>query len=397
MMSISVKSLLSPVCILCTTALAQSLVLLVYVAGWWESWRIEFSDVTWCDLSGSMAVWGFLLASIYAGRSMISKSQARNLTGVEEGKNVVFNAIAMFCTVLSVVGVLLILKSAIGIGGADAIIMGVQGTLRAEMAGGGFLVFVIFSYLGVVVCTVCGNKKVLLLTNLACLFVIATMYAARMYFLAAVAMSAVIYLRKRCWKSQIRLFHIGVVIMVVAGLTVAVAALREFENSEDPRSSDQPVEWGVRTMVDYPLSTAIYSMHVDEMPPVEGIVATIPVLKRLLVGASGASDDDMLSFRECYGHKGYTNLGGWGQMQRVFGTVGSVVMLALFGVCTGFFWIKFISGDSAGLMLYPVFAYALFEFWRIAYLLEEIPQLVLFLLVCIVPFVRKEEVSVCAS
>lgn len=217
-----------------------------------------------------------------------------------------------------------------------------------------------------------------------------TIFTARIFIIQCAIFVAAAVLRFRYFEKKIKLFPVLVAGTILAVMLVVTAAYRDYE-AAGFKYTESPIMWGIATINDYFLSCSIYSSNFMKYNRNSGekIEVCFPWVKRFKANDQSKSNDEKEEFMMKYGDSTYNNLSSWTLIwQYGIGLAFLVLFIhVLFFIVT---WQKYSSGHLLGYLFYPISIYALFEFWRIPYLLEELTQILILVLFCVYKFIRTD-------
>lgn len=223
--------------------------------------------------------------------------------------------------------------------------LGIQGSLRPLLPWGrGFTIL----HVALQVTVVWGilflrkrrSKYLILLTSMTALAIYSSIYMSRIMFVAPLVALFIIVLRQ--W-FYMRPIPVHFIVVIAIGLFSVLVLLQGFRTYEVLGISytDNLVIWGISSLVEYFISTALYSVYVASW-----------------LGDPPMHPSDYFSTPEL------VNLGSLGQLMVQFGALYPLVLVVFLWIASRY-WRMFDKGYPEGYLVYPFIAYTLLEMPRI--------------------------------
>jgi len=226
------------------------------------------------------------------------------------------------------------------------LLFGIQGKLRAEIPWGqsftaAHVALQVAAILGMVVVQGRKLRLFIVMTSLGALAVYSVIYMSRIMLIPPLIALLVLYMQKKSGSISTKKRNtIFIIMLIIVAYIYLAQGLRDYDIMGKLYTKSL-LAWGVSRLLDYYISTALYSAYIGSM----------------------VEHAEMSDPRFYFGAPEYTNIGSLGQLWRSFGITYLFVLLG-FCFLVGKYWRRFYKGYTDGLIVFPFMVYSLLELPR---------------------------------
>lgn len=366
---ISTKSMLRPQFVLLALLLLQFSVYWLYSSGTVTSFKIFFVSRGY-DGYMHMAMFYLIPVMITSFLRKTPEHKLLTLMCVKEKRVLTLAALFLAVAFFGMMRVGARLFSEFGL--MEVLRLSFNGQSRDYLVtGSGNTIMSIFGLQSLILLATLYQRKsrmhnVILIANLGIMFMYSSMLNSRILFLQGLFFFIIILFRRHRYAMQFSLRKAVAFATVLLIFLVVTSGYRDYKQ-EGQYYTSSVLEWGMKRILDYSISTTNYALEVTKYADVSDTTFpanTMPIMNNVL-GTDSALD--LVDLSKETGSLEYTNKGAFSQIFMDMEFYYLLFMIFL-GFVYAVFWKKFDKGRLIGYLMYPIIFYNIMESSRIYYL-----------------------------
>ena len=384
-----IKSFLKPRNIFSIIFFSQVIVLFLYYVGVIKSYKVETISKNTVGYLFFIVVYLMLIVL-----TSITTSNAKGNIRVTNSKKIY--KFIYFFTVIGIIGALGITKnirSSLKWNYLKTILF-TNHTKEYMVYGGGYIPLITMSLISIILLIIIwkNNKKNVMLfsINFLVLTICGILLNSRIMILQPFIYSAIIIIRMQAYNFKLPMIKTSIIILLALFLFIISSGIRDY-NEDGKFYTKSKILWGISRVLDYPLTTANYSLEILGLDNDEINMSNVfEVIKRFREDDKSIVREDSTDIqyiKNTYGSSEYTNLGAVGQVFLNCGLI-SIFIFFMYSILIIISYNSYNSGRLFGLLIYPIVFYSILEFWRLFSIGTEQISIILVVLIIVYFFIK---------